>query len=430
MKRNNVIHHNVEQDAVPSTSSPPSSSNHHSKLYFWVMMAICSLVSMEMFFGLGSRTITHQDLQQRDQSSRFRRGLRQVRDDAALQQEQQKPNMDDFRDRYNDVDARRQFIHRRVQQRQQLLQQQRLEGAASHPRHGTENMQVEQRKRMLDKERASEIIPWPDPNILRNVAVDNTIIMISANCGYVNMAQNWIIHVKKLNITNFIVIAQDENVYDVLSTFVPGHVVMLDRDHPSNVQVESDAFSFASQGFYEICKQRPHMIQSILDQGYKVLYSDTDLVWLKNPFEQLPDNVDYVGMTDVDNEDPEIDRRDVCSAFLYFQPNYNTKMLLSYWTKRMVLDQNQYGHDQDHWRETLQKLKGSYTMHLLPKQLFPPGFLYFDVNTLQERLTEIIPSEVYTVHANWMTGYRTKVSHLKDKGHWLIKKGNELICRA
>ena len=415
MQRNNnaEIHQNDERGERNAPSFLPSLPQQprplpSSKKICWVgLIAICSLVSMEMMSGFGSSLIIPSKglTQRHTYDSSGHRGLRHSAHGHS----------NNIYDQDHQRQRRMETQQELIERRKEKMRRERMEERNTYGRVSAKSSN----KRM-----------WPDPDILRNVAVNNTIIMISANCGYVNMAQNWILHVTKLGITNFIVIAQDETAFDVLNTYVPGHVVMLDKDHPPDVHVEQDAFTFASEGFYEICKQRPHMIQSILNQGYNVLYSDTDLVWLKNPFEKVPDDVDYVGMTDVDNEDPAIDQRDVCSAFLYFRPNYNTTQLLSHWTRQMMFDSNARGHDQDHWRNTLQHLKGKYSMHLLPKQLFPPGFLYFNVVTQQERITKLVPKDLYTVHANWMAGYSTKVNHLKEKGQWIIKRGNELICRT
>ena len=111
---------------------------------------------------------------------------------------------------------------------------------------------------------------WPPPQILQRIAVDNTIIVISTNCGYLEMAQNWILHAQKLNITNHLVIAQDETVYNVLKEYIShghDHVVLLNRSvhkgtntteksatsAQSTTTTSRKAFGFRSAGFYDIC---------------------------------------------------------------------------------------------------------------------------------------------------------------------------------
>ena len=288
-------------------------------------------------------------------------------------------------------------------------------------------------KVVTEEEQTVEEI-WPNPKLLERIAKNKTIVMISANCGYVHMAQNWIIHMRRLGITNFLVVAQDEYVYHVLHAMVPRNVILLNRGPSSRkFRVHSGAFPFSSQGFYEICRQRPHMISSILSQGYHVVYSDTDLVWKKNALERIEQykDVDYVGITDVDTLDEESDRNNTCTALVSLKPTQNATNLLNHWTSLMANDKKRRGHDQGHWQQTLRDNEGRYSMQLLSKKEFPPGFTYFtDIKVNHERYTTTTDEEVYTVHANWMKGYATKVQHLKDYGHWLISEGNELTCET
>ena len=329
---------------------------------------------------------------------------------------------------------------------------------------------------------------WPNPDLLKNIADDKTndIIVIAVNCGYVTIGQNWILHVRKLNITNYIVIALDERVYPILYKFDPHHVIPFEiyhsstsgetesnhrverqhhqqhQQHPNiHMKVENNnhlkvnrtkegtgndehkPLSESSQplaliddggqwfntpGFFKICKQRPYMIQSILNQGYNVLYSDIDLVFNKNPLERIhevyPDK-DYVGITDTDVDDPTIVDF-VCSALLYFKANVRgIEMMIRYWNMRMQVDVSEYGHDQHHLRSALKRFQGMYTFGLLSKWEFPPGFMFFNVPA-EDAITikpynNITKENVYTVHANWMSGYWNKIRHFKEKDFWLVR---------
>ena len=348
---------------------------------------------------------------------------------------------------------------------------------------------------------------WPNPDLLRSVADDNNdIIVIAVNCGYVTIGQNWILHVRKLNVTNYVVIALDERVYPILHEFDPHHVIPLEvsysysspdkqqqqhgnthnnphqiqrqhhhhhhSNHPNiHMKLENDHLTvnrtkdtttndeslsesssssqqplqqqqqkqqqpllddggqwFNTPGFFKICKQRPYMIQSILNQGYNVLYSDIDLVFNKNPLERIhevfPDK-DYVGITDTDVDDPTIVDY-VCSALLYFKANVRgIEMMIRYWNMRMQVDVSDYGHDQHHLRSALKRFHGMYTYGLLSKWEFPPGFMFFNVPaedaTTIKPYANITKDNVYTVHANWMSGYWNKIRHFKEKEFWLVR---------
>ena len=311
---------------------------------------------------------------------------------------------------------------------------------------------------------------WPPPQILQRIAVDNTIIVISTNCGYLEMAQNWILHAQKLKITNYLVIAQDETVYNVLKEYIShghDHVVLLNRSvhkgtntteksatsAQSTTTTSRKAFGFRSAGFYDICKQRPYMIESILQQGYNTLYSDIDLVWIRNVFQKIQSirsssNVplDYIGMTEIpgigDELDPNIvineyeKMNNMCSALLYFQSNNsNVTSLINTWNQGMIEDTKSTGEDQTHLQRALRTLYGNYTSYWLDTMEFPPGFMYFnDIrkgrkgHSIKKLSSHQKQDHVHAVHANWMKGYQTKIDHLRKAGHWLVTDENKLSC--
>ena len=385
-------------------------------------------------------------------------------------------------------------------------QQQQLQLLSQQQQQGHENM-----GKSLSSMSTSSIKVWPSPYILQRIAVDNTIIVISTNCGYIEMAQNWILHVQKLNITNYLIIAQDNESYQALKSYSPSHyhVILLDNtnshdgvvvdDYDGEIEAHqqlestnssmssrrntmvasssrstdpSQAYTFRSKGFYEICKSRPYMIQSILQQGYNVIYSDIDLIWVKNVFtklynindkfgrqsgkpkqirhdRQITTNlnpIDFIGMTEIpgvgDESNPNIVIDDntkmnhLCSALFFFQPNNPTvNTILSNWKQRMVDDTRNTGEDQTHLLHTLQELYGNYTTYWLNTIEFPPGYMYFDSITKGRKgySTQTLSKKqkiknVYAIHANWIKGYDNKIDHLKSINRWLINDDNKLTC--
>ena len=338
----------------------------------------------------------------------------------------------------------------------------------------------------------TSIVSWPPPHMLQKIAVNNTIIVISTNCGYLEMAQNWILHVQQLNITNYLVIAQDETVYNVLKKYITttipqhehdhghdnDHVVLLNRsvhnkktnntttsDESTTTSSSNEAYGFRSEGFYDICKQRPYMIESILKQGYNTLYSDIDLVWIRNVFEKIQSilvnsvdsssgsnnnnnvrRLDYIGMTEIpgigDEFNPNVTineyekMNNMCSALIYFQSNNtNVTNLINEWNQRMIQDTKLTGEDQTHFQRALRTLYGNYTSYWLDTLEFPPGFMYFnDIRkgrkgySKQKLSLQQKQNNVYAVHANWMKGYQTKIDHLRNAGHWLVTDENRLSC--
>lgn len=65
---------------------------------------------------------------------------------------------------------------------------------------------------------------WPPPEILNEIAQDDTIFVTSATCAYADLLTNWIKHVWDLQIKCFFVAAADEPTAKFLSNWVPEHV--------------------------------------------------------------------------------------------------------------------------------------------------------------------------------------------------------------
>ena len=313
---------------------------------------------------------------------------------------------------------------------------------------------------------------WPNPNILNTIAIDNTIIVISVNCGYVDIAQNWLLHIQRLGITNYLVVAQDNVVYPILTKYVPdshNHVVLLNKpkEDVSDI-VEKGSFTFWTTGFFKICQQRPYIIKSILQQGYNVIYSDSDLIWLQNPLlptKLLPppvdhgggdgdgaggdddsDVVDYIGITDTTLPVSKLNyyQNELCTCLMYFKSTPNSLNMLNHWDSLMLnLPKNQQnGNDQNHWQQTIRDLHGQYKYKVLDSVLeFPPGYIFQDnytsitANDNGQQVSHtfsysnVDETKLYTMHANFIMGHHEKVNLFKLRNHWLVDKDNvKLKC--
>ena len=50
------------------------------------------------------------------------------------------------------------------------------------------------------------------------VAVDNTVILTQTSCGYLEFAVNWIQHVSKLDVTNWLTIVEDADSLEYINS--------------------------------------------------------------------------------------------------------------------------------------------------------------------------------------------------------------------
>ena len=161
------------------------------------------------------------------------------------------------------------------------------------------------------------------PSTLRSridaVAVDNTVILTQTSCGYLEFAINWIEHVVKLDVTNWLTIVEDAESLEYINNrsgpfgtkfgkpvctltivpsqdacfytmeeilFVrcrfPGHAIAASEFTSEALASGSGLYEYGSTAFTRLACARPVYLQTILDMGYSVVWSDTDTVWLKD----------------------------------------------------------------------------------------------------------------------------------------------------
>lgn len=105
----------------------------------------------------------------------------------------------------------------------------------------------------------------------------NTIVITFCNLGFVDMVLNWLHTVNTVGLKNFLVISLDKSSFDALSIRkVP--TFLLQR--PDRVFKEESS-NFGSVEFISICNEKPWVVNQILKAGFNVLWSDSDIVFLK-----------------------------------------------------------------------------------------------------------------------------------------------------
>ncbi len=124
---------------------------------------------------------------------------------------------------------------------------------------------------------------------LGHLAINNTLIVTQTSCGFLSFATNWIVHVQKLDITNFVVFSEDETSFDWINQRHPGHAVMisdlLEQPQPHD---SSKVATFGDDSFKNMVMKRPKLLLRLLEAGFNVLWVDSDAVLLQKPLPVLP----------------------------------------------------------------------------------------------------------------------------------------------
>jgi hypothetical protein len=115
---------------------------------------------------------------------------------------------------------------------------------------------------------------------IKSRAINNDIIVSFSNFSFTDFALNWVKSLEKLKITNFLIFALDQKSYNF---FVERNICsyLLEK---SNKLFTEESHNFGSVEFIAICNEKPFIVHEILKAGFNVVWSDTDIVWLRVRF--------------------------------------------------------------------------------------------------------------------------------------------------
>jgi hypothetical protein len=120
-------------------------------------------------------------------------------------------------------------------------------------------------------------------------ALKNTVLMTGCNHGFLNHLMNFKCFADRLNM-KFVVVALDKKTHDFVR-----HNTTMDSIYMQYADVTEEATEFRSQQFNLITARKKEAVHDVLELGYDVLFSDTDVAIVRDPFPYiLWKNVDYV----------------------------------------------------------------------------------------------------------------------------------------
>lgn len=125
--------------------------------------------------------------------------------------------------------------------------------------------------------------------------IKNTVIVTGCNFGFVNHLHNFECFMKRLGM-KFLVISMDERAHDYITTKTSMISYLLVNNNTNGGDAITTApQEFRSKQFNLITAKKKEAVHDILKLGYNVLFSDTDVAILEDPFPYLLwKNVDYV----------------------------------------------------------------------------------------------------------------------------------------
>lgn len=233
------------------------------------------------------------------------------------------------------------------------------------------------------------------------------VIATCVNHGFAasGLVENWALSLARLGLEKHVLIVALDDHAAELTKNMPGTTL---RWNAANLPApSSDSLLFRREGWKSVVFSKVSCVSMLLGAGYPVLFSDADVVFLRDPLPWFPDEhlADFAFQSDtsseVDSKSPTL----LCSGLYFALPTPAAIETLNYGED----DLNAHGGEQDFLRRRLAS-DHSARCTMLPLELFPNGAYW------QERS----PSDPVAVHANWVVGDANKIALLRRTGLWLL----------
>jgi len=287
--------------------------------------------------------------------------------------------------------------------------------------------------------------------------LERTVLITGCNHGFINHLENFKCFADRLQM-KFLVIALDLKAHEYIR-----RNTTMDSFFMSTAEVTGDATEFRSKQFNLITARKKEAVHNILELGFDVLFTDTDVALVRDPFPYLLFNdVDYIHSlnaicTKEDTWDFRRSKEEGNTGFYYVRSNNQTIKL---WQDAYEAVPNYPGLDdqavfwrvirqsknppvvplgkcRDYNRSTTGIEGGDAQAAILPALVtcvldpcvFSSGMLskaWIPEYTYEElRLNLFLRNEsVCSLHANYIKGNRAKKERMDEYGFWLATQNH------
>lgn len=129
--------------------------------------------------------------------------------------------------------------------------------------------------------------------LLDEIAVRKELIVALANSNVKTMLEVWFTNIKRVGITNYLVVALDDQIVEFCKA---NDVPVYKRDPDKGIDSVA-----RTGGNHAVSGLKFRILREFLQLGYSVLLSDVDIVYLQNPFDYLYRDSDVESMSDGHN---------------------------------------------------------------------------------------------------------------------------------
>ncbi|KAL6186461.1 hypothetical protein ACLB2K_042581 [Fragaria x ananassa] len=271
-----------------------------------------------------------------------------------------------------------------------------------------------------------------------NADKNKTIVLAAAGYSYKDMLMSWVCRMRHLQITNFIICALDQEIYEF--SVLMGLPVFRDPVAPSEISFND--CHFGTKCFQKVTKVKSRMVLKILKMGYSVLLSDVDVYWFENPLALLSSFGPAVlaAQSDEFNKTGPINLPRRLNSGFYFARSDSATIAAM---KKVVAHAASSGlSEQPSFYDTLCGEGGSYrvgnnrclepetnlTVHFLDRDLFPNG-AYLGLWQRKNVRAACVKQGCLVLHKNWISGRLKKLERQVLSGLWDFDTSTRM-CQA
>lgn len=242
---------------------------------------------------------------------------------------------------------------------------------------------------------------------------NRTITLLFVSSADIDFTLNWLCYARNLDIKNYVFAATDETVFDYLKSLKEP---VFRRE--LRIVEDGQSMEFNTAPFLQFMLARTQLVYDILQKGYNVLLTDTDTVWLEDPYAfiyGLKDFNDYHLIAAADDNT-------ACGGFLLLKAS---NQCIRLWKE--VLDDFRANPGVNEQAVLYNKLQSSPVKYmLLPPDLFVSGHDFFDL----DKLTNFQNGNPFpkVIHNNYIVGHDAKRERFLNFGLWKVQDVQSGMC--
>ncbi|CAN8325337.1 unnamed protein product [Cochlearia groenlandica] len=262
-------------------------------------------------------------------------------------------------------------------------------------------------------ETSLEMVQRKKPNtelerVLTNAAMeDNTVIITALNQAWTEPNSTFDVFGESFKagigterlLKHVIAVCLDDKAYDRCVKIHP-HCYLINA-------TDSDQLSgpnrFMTPGYLKLIWRRMDLLRQVLGLGYNFIFTDADILWLRDPFPRFFPDADFQITCDDYNGKPTDKNNHVNSGFTYVKANNKTLNFYDFWIKSSRMYPGK--HDQD----VFNIIKNNCFVAKLGMKMMFFDTVYFGGFCEPSRDINV----VNTMHANCCIGLENKVNNLK-----------------